>query len=259
MHDSFSLYADRQAALQDEFPIRIAFTLAEGIESGTLIKFRGITVGKVKKVKLSEDNQGIVVEGVLLGSARNFARSGTNFWLVGPELSLFKTAHLDTLLRGKYIELEPGKGNAESDFIGLSASPIVNNGLQVVLKANRLGSIKPGDPVYYRQMPVGVVTNYALANSATHVLIDIVIEERYSKLVQENSKFWNASGFKMDIGLFSGAKISTESFETVMTGGIAFATPEAKLNKTVQAGARFALHQQVDEEWLNWSPVIAME
>jgi paraquat-inducible protein B len=259
MHDSFSLYTDRQSALQDEFPIRIAFTLAAGIEAGTLIKYRGITVGKVKQVKLSKDNQGIVVEGVLLGSARDFARRGTKFWLVGAKIGLFKTKDLDTLLRGKYIQLEPGTGLVASDFIGLPASPRIKNGLQIVLKASRLGSIKPGDPVYFRQMPVGVVTGYALANSATHVLIDILIEVRYVRLVRENSKFWNASGLKMDFGLFSGAKISAESFETVLTGGIAFATPEIPSSRVLQSGTRFDLHQQVEEEWLSWAPVIAVD
>jgi paraquat-inducible protein B len=40
-----------------------------------------------------------------------------------------------------------------------------------------------------------------------------------------NSKFWNAGGINFHLGLFSGAKITAESAQTLISGGIAFATP----------------------------------
>jgi paraquat-inducible protein B len=73
--------------------------------------------------------------------------------------------------------------------------------------------------------------------------------------VQANTKFWNASGVKVDFGLFSGAQIRTESMESIAVGGIAMATPDA-YSGTVHSGHVFNLHADYQQEWLEWEPEI---
>ena len=255
-NEAFSLFDDFDTARENGFPIQVVFELADGIEAGTLIKYRGIEVGKVKRVQLSNNHQGIIVDAVLFGFAKEFARSGTRFQLIGPSLGLFITKHLETLVQGKYIEILPGKGSKSRYFSGSILSIKSQNGLHIVLKSQKLGSIKPGNPVYYKQMPVGVVTGFRLSPSATHVLIDLSIDGNYEKLVRKNSKFWNVSGVEMDFGLFSGAVIKAETIESIVSGGVAFATPEDGAGNMAEASATFQLHPQAEEEWLAWSPVI---
>ncbi len=258
-NDVFLLFDDFDEARENGFPIKIFFDLANGIQPDTPIKYRGIDIGKVKQIHLAEDEKGIIVDAVLFGFAKDFARSNTRFRLIGPSLGLFNTKHLETLVQGKYIEITPGTGDRKSIFTGYSNLTADYSGLQIVLKSNNLGSIKPGNPVYYRQVPVGVVTGFRLSQAATHVLIDLLIDTKYSRLVSRNTKFWNVSGVDVEFGLFTGASVKAETLEAVMAGGVAFATPKDSAGDVAEPGTIFELHQKAEEEWLAWSPTIRLD
>jgi len=256
----FSLYPDEQLAMQLAQPIKIQFSLARGVIAGTPIKYLGIPVGEVTSVVLSDDNQSIIAEAKLIGSAIDFARSGTKFWLVSAQLGLFKSKHLGTLVKGNYLEIEPGTGKKQLEFIGKLDRPEITKGLHIVLQSARLGSIKVGNPVAYRQITVGEVRAVHLSANARQVLIDIYIAPKYAPLVKNNTKFWRTSGFKMDFGLFDGVKIRAESVENIVVGGIAFATPEPDEKIiNVLPGQVFDLYAGLEEEWLAWRPEIALE
>ena len=67
----------------------------------------------------------------------------------------------------------------------------------------------------------------------------------------------NASGLRVKGGVFSGISVTTESLESLMTGGVAMATPEnPDMGGRVTAGHRFRLHAELKDEWLGWRPVI---
>jgi len=253
----YRLYDDKNQATETATQIKIHIELAKGIAVGTAIKYLGMDVGEVTHVELSPDNKFIIASAKLVGSAAKFARQGTQFWLISARLGLFKNKNLETLIKGNYLEIEPGIGAKQLEFTAKLETPEIKHGLHLVLKASRLGSISKGNPVYYRQMTVGEVHGFRLANNATHVLIDIYIAPQYVTLVKTNTRFWNASGVKMDFGLFSGAEVRTESVESIVSGGISFATPEESTINAIN-GQIFELNTDFDVDWLKWKPEIAL-
>ena len=129
-----------------------------------------------------------------------------------------------------------------------------------MLVAPRLGSIREGLTLYYREVAVGSVTGYRLGETADHVKIFVNIEPQYATLVRDGTVFWNASGISVDVGLFQGAKIRTESLESILAGGIAFATPDNGNDlPSARQGESFRLHSEAKPEWLAWAPRIALE
>jgi paraquat-inducible protein B len=58
------------------------------------------------------------------------------------------------------------------------------------------------------------------------VQVYINIWPQHVQLVRDNSHFWNASGIQVEAGLFSGVDINTESVESILSGGVAFSTPD---------------------------------
>ena len=88
-------------------------------------------------------------------------------------------------------------------------------------------------------------------------LIHARIGEEYAPLVRINSKFWNAGGIDFHLGLFSGAKITAESAQTLISGGIDFATPPDFQNAATN-GAVFSLNEKSEDEWEKWSPAIPL-
>ncbi|MCU1756295.1 PqiB family protein [Pseudomonas helleri] len=260
----FRLFSDRDAAMQQGVPITIKVASADGLSSGSPIRFKGLTVGKIESVDLSDDLQSVLLQARITEVPERIARAGSQFWVVKPELGLMKTANLQTLVTGQYLEVQPApKGRGpQSDFVALEQAPdavVPEAGLRLVLSAARRGSLKEGVPVTYREVTVGKVTGYELGNTADRVLVHILIEPRYAPLVRSGSRFWNTSGFGVDFGLFKGATIRTESLETLVQGGIAFATPDGdKMGNPARPQQTFPLFDTFEEEWLQWAPKIPL-
>ena len=259
---TFRLNESQEAANLSGVPITIRVDDADGLKVGTPIRFRGLDVGKVEGVDLSADLQSVLLKARITEVPERIARVGTQFWVVKPALGIVKTENLGTLITGQYLEVQPSAINKgpQRDFTALPEAPEVigpPQGLALTLSASRRGSIKAGVPVTYREIPVGKVTGFELGQTADRVLIHILIEPRYAALVRGGSRFWNTSGFGFEFGLIKGATIRTESLETLIQGGIAFATPDGEqMGKPALPQQTFALFDKAEEDWLQWAPKI---
>ena len=261
----FTLHSDRDDAFKSGQAIRIRVSSGDGLKPGTAIRYRGLDVGEVEAIELTDDLAEVVLHARIDTAAERIAAKGAQFWVVKPALGLMRTEHLDTLISGQYIAVQPAATGAgrHADFRALAQAPQLTArepGLRLTLSAPRRGSIKLGVPVSYREVTVGKVVDFQLGPNADRVLIGILIEPRYAALVRGGSRFWNASGFGFDFGLIKGASIRTESLEALVEGGIAFATPEGEqMGAPALPGQTFPLFSEAQEEWLQWAPKIAMD
>ena len=245
--------------------ITIRFRDVSGIRPGqTMVKYRGVDIGQVSAIEMSEDQQSATLEVRLRRNASALAREGSTFWIARPHLGLGSISSLGTLFTGPNIEVLPGSGRAVAEFRGLEHSPKVIDpqGLTIILLAREGGSEATGLPIYYRGIEVGAVRETRLSTNATAVEIHCVIRRRYAALVRPESKFWNVTGLDVRVGLFRGAELSIESLKSLLIGGIAFATPEETKDKTndglIQDGMVFQVHEEAEEKWLEWSPELAI-
>ncbi|MDG1400196.1 MAG: hypothetical protein P8R45_05585 [Candidatus Binatia bacterium] len=94
-----------------------------------------------------------------------------------------------------------------------------------------------------------------LGSESSKVLVYVNIWPKYAPLVRDNSVFWNASGVKAHFGLFSGLDVSLESLESLIAGGIAFATPDDP-GAPVPNNSYFKIAEKPEDRWLDWAPRI---
>ncbi len=239
--------------------IVISFADGAGVRVGiTPVKYRGVTIGEVSGVSLSEDRKRVLVRARLQRSAAAIAREGTTFWIVRPQVGFGNITGLGTVLTGPEIHALPGKGEARArEFAGLDNAPVALDaeGLKIVLRAERPRSIRPNTPVQYRGVDVGVVQKLELGPNSTSADVHVLIFERYAGLVRQGSAFWNTSGVSVKGGLLKGIEIDVESLRAIATGGIEFATPSARAPRA-QPGTVFFLHEEPKSEWLSWLPRI---
>ncbi|ERP91481.1 paraquat-inducible protein B [Alcanivorax sp. P2S70] len=243
--------------LQRDVQIEISFENGAGIKSGVELRYRGVPVGSVDEIVLSDDLKTVNVHASLNRDAEKLAREKSKFWIVEPELGIAGARNLDTLVSGKYIAVEPGEGEPEKTFKGLETPPDQQPdlGLKITLVANQLGSLKKGRHIYYRDLEVGTIGESELSQDGRFVEIQAIIKPEYSKLVRTNSKFWNSSGLTVDVGLFKGAEVQASSLENLLRGGISFATPPEAGN-LAGPGTRFELHREAEDDWREWAPIL---
>lgn len=241
--------------------ISITFQDAAGLETGAALIHRGLKVGIVREVELTETLESVRVRADLAPHAAGLAREGAKFWVVRPEVSLAKVEGLETLLGPRYIAVRPAEDGAPParSFAGDEGPPPrdPDGSLEIVLLARSAGEIVPGTPVLYRGMPVGVVRHKELAADATRVRVTASIDPAHSKLVRENTRFWNASGVGVDFGLFRGLTLNAGTLDSMLQGALRFATPN-RPGEPVQAGHEFELASEPDSSWLDWSPEITL-
>jgi paraquat-inducible protein B len=243
----------------DDLGPQISVTFHDGsaLRPGqTPLRYRGVQVGEVSRVKLSPDEKTVVVRIRLQKSAAGIAREGSQFWIVRPRLSWGNFTGLGTVLSGPEVHVVPGKRDApaKSEFAGLDNPPAATEGgLRIVLRGER-PKMRPDAPVYYRGVEVGTVHKIDLAPNALSADVHVIIYPRFANLVREGSSFWDVSGLAVKGGILKGMEIEFESLRAFITGGIEFATPPG--TPRAKPGTVFFLHSEPKKEWLAWAPKI---
>jgi paraquat-inducible protein B len=243
--------------------VTIEFSDGAGVEAGkTMLDYLGVSAGTVESVDLRPGLKGVTIKLRLKRSAAALANEGTKFWIVHPEIGFSGVKGLDTLVSGVHLDALPGSGAPTKQFIGLDKSPapdVTDEGRAFILQSDRLGSLTTGAPVFYREFKVGQVEASHLSADSTSVLIRIHIDAPYGDLVRTNTKFWNTGGFSFKISLFGGAQLKDTSLESLVSGGVALATPDGPLAPPAPADTQFGLAAEPDKDWQKWAPKIPMK
>jgi paraquat-inducible protein B len=236
--------------------ITVTFKDGDGLRAGlTPVKYRGVSIGKVVAVGLSNDHQHVLATVRLQHAMAAMADEGAMFWIVRPEVGLGSISGLSTVMTGPEIQMLPGSGQARSAFVGLEDAPAQpdHKGLGIILHCARLGSIRAHTPLLYRGIEVGTVTNAQLSPDAMGVEIQVFVPQRFAPLIQSGSKFWKISSAAISGGLFRGLEFKLESLSTLVTGGIEFATPESAGAAPAAKATNFLLYDRPEKEWIEWS------
>jgi paraquat-inducible protein B len=238
-------------ALAERGPlITITLQSAEGLEVGkTKVKHRDIELGTVEGLEPSKDLSTVTVLARMNRHAESHLSTGTRFWVVRPRLSAEGISGLGTLISGSYIEMEPGPGEPETVFTGLEDPPVVTAdvpGTRYELHGRRLGSISQGAPVSFRGVKVGEVLGYQLVDEDGTTTVQVFVRAPHDKLVHRGTRFWNASGFAVEL-TGDGLKLQTESLQAILAGGVAFDVPiGGEAGPPAQPASVFTLYADED-------------
>ena len=197
------------------------------VKAGDKVYYREVEVGRVTGYELTGTADKVIIHVDIEHQYAHLLRKNSVFWNasgIDIHAGLFSGAEIDfeslqSILAGGIAFYTPeheqqgqpaGHGEKFKLYAHFDSAHQIEKpdktGLKVILTADGLGSITKKNNVFYREIVVGKVTGYELAETADHVLITVEIEHRFAPLVRENSVFWNASGIDVHFGLFSGAR-----------------------------------------------------
>ena len=224
---------------------------AEGIEAGnTLIRSRNVEVGRVQSVRLSDDLSHAVLTARIQPEVEDMLREDSRFWVVKPRIGREGISGLGTVLSGAYIQLEPGTEEAPRREFPVSDIPPVapagQAGLRLSLTSQLGNSLRVGDPVSYQGYTVGRIEENSFEPDSRTMQHQVFIEEPYTDLVTDSTRFWTSSGIDFRLGA-DGVRVNVESIEALLGGGVTFGVPEdLPMGQPVEANTRFTLYADED-------------
>ena len=218
--------------IMDKGPtITITFKTAEGLEAGkTKVKYKSVDIGDVTHISLAGKGKDVEVTVELDKRAESRLVEDTKFWVVRPRIAGGMVSGLGTLFSGSYIGVDPGESATKRrEFVGLEVAPIITAdvpGRHFILRAENVGSLQEGSPIFFRQEAVGSVVAHELNQDGQGVTFKIFVNSPYDQYVSPTTRFWNASGVDVSLDA-TGIKVDTQSMASILIGGVAFETPPA--------------------------------
>lgn len=232
--------------------VEIRFETAEGVSSRkTKILCRSVEIGIVESVSLTKDLGGVRVFARVDQEHRRLLRKDSRFWVVRPRIGGSGISGLGTIVSGTHIELDPGSDKALTDkFQGLEDPPITAQGtpgVRLTLISKEAGSLGSGSPVYFRGVAVGQIEAISFDADSGRVSFDTFVKDPYDKLVTSSSKFWNISGFKVDLSS-EGFEVQIGSVESLLAGGVAFDYPnKERIGENISDGHEYILYEDLEK------------
>ena len=215
--------------------ITISFDSGEGLQAGqSQLKYKDIVFGTVKSLALAPDQTHVIVTIDTTRQAEPLLTEGTVFWVVKPRLFAGNISGIETLLSGSYIGMLPAAkaGKSQREFVGREDPPVLGAhvpGRTFLLKSKRIGAVSVGSPIFFRDLNVGEVLGWDIADMAEYVTIHAFVRAPYDSYVHDETRFWNASGVSIKLG-GTGVEVQMESLKALLLGGVAFETPAAEIH-----------------------------
>ena len=214
----FDLLSEEEGA--ESYRLRLEYQSARGLRTGADVRLRGVPVGTVRRVRVSDDGGRAVVEISLEAWAEAYARVNSRFWIVAPRFSglMSGASGLDTLVRDAYVAFvtpDPGGPQlpAGSLLAGLEQpdpqgeetglDPIQRGDLVMSLLMPENHGLSQGARVMFRGMKTGDVRAVDMAPDGSFVQIQLRIHRAYRHTVTDESRFWIARP-RLSGALFSG-------------------------------------------------------
>jgi len=251
---SFMLYETKEDLSKTHKRLTFYIPSADALSDSSKLKYRGLEIGYVTSRVLKEGR--VEVKALVQNQYESLFVEDTRVWLEGFELGLGGVKNSSAIISGSFITLRKGVSTILKKRFDIQDKPLHVNGIQeglhIVLEASRRSSLKVGSPLFFRQVQIGIIESVALKDDSSSVEISLFIEKCYSYLIRENSIFYNATAIGIDVSLL-GVKVSTETVETMVSGGIAVVTPD-EFKDEAQNMMIFRLFDAPDESWLEYAP-----
>lgn len=249
------LYPDKTTAISAGQVIQLITDDASNLAVGMPLRYLGIQIGTINKVSLDQKKRQVIAHALITGNYfQQVTKQGSTFSLITPQISAGGVQNLEALLK-PYIDVSFGQGATQTQFklANSAANNKYRHGFPLVLETDDASSLSIGAPVLYRGLQVGEIKNIQLNTTADRVFVDIMLETQYRRLVRQNSEFWFASGYTLDIG-WRGVNLQTGTTQQLLRGGIAFSTPSGKVVKPeAKAYQHFLLQVKKPAESSQWN------
>ncbi len=258
IYNNYQIFSSIDDMQNSSNSISIIFDDVEGVKKDfSQLTYKGVDIGKVTDVSLTANHK-VKVKALIYSDYDSFAKEGTKFFLKKPRISFQEIANAGSTIMAVNIGVIKGYGKHKSNFKGFDSQPSISKshfGTIFKVYDSTASSVNVDAPVYYKNVQIGKVLKVDLTNDASNVVLDCLIFDKYTKFIRKNSQFYDISGFEMKFSIFSDTKVESNTFTSLLKGGLVVVTPY-EYNQKATPKDSFNLHKTLREDWKSISPSI---
>ncbi|PLY07661.1 MAG: paraquat-inducible protein B [Arcobacter sp.] len=258
-YKKYQVFASEDSMVNSSNTISIIFDDVEGVKTEfSKLKYKGVDVGKVTDISLVSKNR-VLVKVQVFKDIKKFTKKGTLFYLKKPKISLNEIKNVGSSIMPVDIGVITSKNkNIATSFEGAdSLEDVKKSENGVILKVVSLhpSSVNVDAPIYYKNVEIGKVNKVDLSFDGSKVLLDCLIYDKYKHFVRIDSTFHDISGFKFKFSIFGSTEIQTNTFTSLLKGGLMVITPY-DYHDIASSKDKFILKKELMENWETISPSI---
>ncbi|UTZ41319.1 MlaD family protein [Vibrio campbellii] len=232
----FRLYKDLKTAGRG-IPIKIALPDDNQISGeGAPIMYRGIEVGQITDLNLSEGREVILASAAIQPAFSDMLTSGTRFVLEEAKVSLSGVENIANLVRGNFLTIVPGKGERARRFTAIRQNVFdqqQQKSIAIRLVSDNSFGLDSGANVLYKGIVVGSIIKVGLLDEAKaqvakhEVFMDVLIDNEYKHLIKSNNRFYVTGSASAEL-TESGLSVTVPPAKQLLTGSISFVSEGQK-------------------------------
>ena len=259
LYNNYNIFASEDDMKDSSNSITIIFDDVEGVhEQFSQLIYKGVKVGKVTKVSLNSKEQ-VLLKAQIYNDYDSFTKEGTVFYLKKPKISLQEVSDIGSSVMAVNIGvIKSKKTKVQTSFKGFDTLPSLDksfHGTIFKVHAKHASSANVDAPIYYKNVQIGKINKIDLTSDASTVIMDCLIYSKYTNIIRSNSVFYDISGFNMKFSLFSASKIESNTFTSILKGGLVVVTPYL-YNRPANTKDKFLLIEELKDDWESISPSI---
>lgn len=229
VYSSYTEARKKSSSLQEPgFHFQLITDDPKAYTVGTPIFYKNINVGEVAGLRLSKNNQHVLLDCFIKEIYEDTVNSSSRFYdLSGIAISgglsgvSMETGSLRSLLEGGLSYFTPKKEAGKSDkptfpLYGSKAKAKAVDKISIVVKFSDCGDLKEGAPVKYKGVVIGKVAGLRFAENMRDIMVTLLIDRQAAPFFQENTRIWleqteiSLSGIKNMKNILFGSYISIQ-------------------------------------------------
>ncbi|HHX8464275.1 TPA: MlaD family protein [Vibrio diabolicus] len=195
---------------------------------GAPIMYRGIEIGQVTDLSLSEGREVILASAAIQPAFSDMLTTGTRFVLEEAKVSLSGVENIANLVRGNFLTIVPGAGDRSRRFTAIRKNVFnqqQEKSIAIRLVSDNSFGLDSGANVLYKGIVVGSIINVGLVEegkkSQHEVFMDVLIDHEYKHLIKSNNRFYVTGSASAEL-TESGLSVTVPPAKQLLTGSISF-------------------------------------
>jgi len=240
----YVLFEDKNELIEKTY-INLKFEAANGIAKDSAIMYKGMEVGKVQELHLTE--HAIIAKAYLIKQYEYLLTNNSKFNLEEVEVGLDGVKNLSTVVSGNYLSIDYQKGEPKY-FFNIKNSKIEKSSkdLIITLKAQNLNSISRDSKLYFKNIAIGQVLDYTLSKDFKEVEISVLVEEKYKNLINDKTLFYDMSSKLVELNNLD-LDINYSGFKPLINGGISLINISEKAKFSNKDFKLYNSYKQVEQ------------